>query len=213
MVTAVLLMAGQGSRMNLQKNKVFLSLGDKMIYQYSLDLFLKNGFEVVCVIKEEEKKYLLDYIDKIKIITGGSTRQESVINGISVASGDYVLIHDAARPFINQELIDECLLSIEKEECLLVAKESKDSVYSKQPFSSINRDNIYLAQTPQGAPKELLIDCHKKAQVDGYQATDDISLVLKYSNKEVNIIKGTENNFKITTQLDYVIAKELIKNV
>ena len=71
MITVILMMAGSSSRMNLNENKLFLPLGDKLVFQHSLDLFLDNGFDVICVTKEEYIEYLKQYTDRIKIVIGG----------------------------------------------------------------------------------------------------------------------------------------------
>jgi 2-C-methyl-D-erythritol 4-phosphate cytidylyltransferase len=211
MISVILMMAGSSSRMNLNENKLFLPLGDKLVFEHSLDLFLKNGLDVICVIKPDYIKYLTKYDGKVKIVLGGETRQQSVYNGLVACTNDYVMIHDAARPFVTQNIINECKAAIEEEKCFLVAKSSKDSVYVKTPFESIKRDNIVMAQTPQGGPKSVLLNAHVNANNDGFISTDDISLLLKYINEEIKIIDGDDSNFKITTQLDYILAKELVK--
>lgn len=211
MISVILMMAGSSSRMNLNENKLFLPLGDKLVFEHSLDLFLKNGLDVICVTKPDYIKYLTKYDGKVKIVLGGETRQQSVYNGLVACTNDYVMIHDAARPFVTQNIINECKAAIEEEKCFLVAKSSKDSVYVKTPFESIKRDNIVMAQTPQGGPKSVLLNAHVNANNDGFISTDDISLLLKYTNQEIKIIDGDDSNFKITTQLDYILAKELVK--
>ena len=212
MVSVILMMAGSSSRMNSNENKLFLELGDKKVFQHSLDKFLEFGLEVICVIKEENIKYLVDYLDKVKVVIGGNTRQESVYNGLCACNNDYVLIHDAARPFISKNIIEDCLNAINQDKNFLVAAPSKDSIYLKTPLQTLNRDNVCLAQTPQGGLKTDFLTAHLKAVEEGISATDDISLVLKYIDKEVMLITGEDINFKLTTSLDYILAKELIKN-
>lgn len=212
MVSVILMMAGNSSRMNSNENKLFLELGDKRVFQHSLDKFLEFGLEVICVIKEENIKYLVDYLDKVKVVIGGNTRQESVYNGLCACNNDYVLIHDAARPFISKNIIEDCLNAINQDKNFLVAAPSKDSIYLKTPLQTLNRDNVCLAQTPQGGLKTDFLTAHLKAVEEGISATDDISLVLKYIDKEVMLITGEDINFKLTTSLDYILAKELIKN-
>lgn len=212
MVSVILMMAGNSSRMNSNENKLFLELGDKKVFQHSLDKFLEFGLEVICVIKEENIKYLGDYSDKVKVVIGGNTRQESVYNGLCACNNDYVLIHDAARPFISKNIIEDCLNAINQDKNFLVAAPSKDSIYLKTPLQTLNRDNVCLAQTPQGGLKTDFLTAHLKAVEEGISATDDISLVLKYIDKEVVLITGEDINFKLTTSLDYILAKELIKN-
>lgn len=212
MISVILLMAGNGSRMNSSENKVYLPLKDKLIYQHSLDLFLSKGFEVVCVIRPKDEVHLTKYLPKIKIAYGGKTRQMSVYNGLKKVKGDHVLIHDAARPFITAECIDSCVNTMQKNYFVLVGCETKDSIYEKNPIRSLKRSELINAQTPQGGKTKVLLECHKKAINENLEVTDDISLVIKYSNEVIKIIDGSDHNFKITTQLDYILAKELVKN-
>ena len=211
MVSIILMMAGSSSRMNLNENKLFLPLGDKLVFEHALDLFLTNGLDVICVTKEEYIKYLSKYNDKVKIVLGGSTRQESVYNGLLACDNEYVMIHDAARPFVTQTILDDCMQAIKENKAFLVAKTSKDSVYIKSPMEAIKRDDIIMAQTPQGGLKSAFLNAHINAINNNYISTDDISLLMKYSNEEVKVIDGDEKNFKITTQLDYILAKEMVK--
>ena len=211
MITVILMMAGSSSRMSGNENKLFLELGDKLVFQHSLDLFLEYGFNVICVTKEEYKKYLTNYTDKVKIVLGGETRQESVYNGLKATNDEYVMIHDAARPFVSKRIIEDCLNVINEKSNFLVAAKSKDSIYLKTPLTGVNRDNIILAQTPQGGLTQDLLNVHLQAFDEGFVSTDDISLLLKYLNKDVKVIDGEDKNFKITTQIDYILAKELVK--
>lgn len=212
MITAILMMAGNASRMQMNENKVYLPLGKQKIFEYSLNLFLDMGFEVICVIREEDRNQLDPYKKRVKIAIGGKTRQESVYKGLQEATGEYVLIHDAARPFVSQDLILGCCEAFEENCACLVATPSKDSLYLKTPLGGLNRDNVVLAQTPQGAKTKVMLECHQKAKAEGYVGTDDISLFIRYSKEMVKIIAGNDKNFKITTQLDYIIAKELMKD-
>ena len=114
MISVILLMAGSGTRMKIQDNKVFLPLNEKMIFQYSLDLFLKLNCEVICVIRPEDEEKLSQYYSKVKIVYGGQTRQMSVYNGLKIARYESVLIHDAARPFISEDIIQECIYTLKQ---------------------------------------------------------------------------------------------------
>ncbi len=87
MITAILMMAGNASRMQMNENKVYLPLGKQKIFEYSLNLFLDMGFEVICVIREEDRNQLDPYKKRVKIAIGGKTRQESVYKGLQEATG------------------------------------------------------------------------------------------------------------------------------
>lgn len=212
MISVILMMAGSASRMKINTNKVYLPLGDMLVYEYSLNMFLSYGFEVICVIRKEDRAYLEKYGTMVKIVYGGKTRQESVFNGLQEATGKYTLIHDAARPFITKSIIDSCINALMNNKACLVVAPVKDSVYQRSPLQSLDRDNLVLAQTPQGGITRELINAHLRALNEQIAATDDISLLLNYSNQIVELISGSDNNFKITTQLDYITAKEMINN-
>lgn len=213
MITVILLMAGNSTRMNMNENKIFLPLGEKKVFQYSLDLFLEMGFEVICVVQDRVDDFKF-YQDKgVQFISGGKTRQESVYLGLGVAKGDIVLIHDAARPFISKRVVEECLVALAKGKYIVVGTPSKDTIYNLEPLEVLNRKNLICAQTPQGGKKEQFLQCHVKAIQDGIEFTDDISLVQHYLNPEIEVIQGEDSNFKITTKLDYIVAMEMIKGV
>lgn len=212
MIGVILLMAGSGRRMQIEQNKVYLPLGSQMVFEYSLNLFLKMNFEVICVIKKEDASYLAKYQGKVKLVLGGSTRQESVMNGLKAANSEYVLIHDAARPFITQTMIEGCIKAIQNKNAFMVVCPSKDSIYELKPLKALNRNGLVLAQTPQGGNRIELMECHQKALEEHFDTTDDASLIIRFGNSIVELVEGSDLNFKITTQLDYITAKELVKN-
>lgn len=213
MVTAILMMAGNATRMHSQENKVYLPLGNQMVFEHSLQLFLSFSMQVICVIRKEDRHFLKDYESKVSIVYGGKTRQESVYNGLREVKTPYVLIHDAARPFISHSIIENCILSLRQGKAFLVVQPCKDSIYQTQPLKAIARDTVVLAQTPQGGRAKDVLQAHQQAIQNQDMVTDDISLLLKYTDAEVELIEGADSNFKITTQLDYITAKELLKHV
>ena len=213
LISAILMMAGSASRMHMKESKVYLSLGEKKVFEYPLTLFLSLNLEVICVIRPEDRIHLLEYEGKVKIVYGGKTRQESVFNGLRAAEGEYVLIHDAARPFVSKKIIEECITAFKDNKACLVVAPCKDSLYCKVPFSSVARDQMVLAQTPQGGRTKDFLEVHFKAQEENYNSTDDISLLMRYKEPMIQLVESDDHNFKITTQLDYITAKEFVKYV
>lgn len=213
MISAILMMAGSASRMHMQESKVYLSLGEKKVFEYPLQLFLSLNLEVICVIRPEDRIHLLDYEGKVKIVYGGSTRQKSVFHGLKAAEGEYVLIHDAARPFISKKIVEECMAALNENKACLVVAPCKDSLYCKTPFSAVAREQMVLAQTPQGGRTKDFLEVHLKAQEEKFTTTDDISLLMRYKDTMVQLVESDDHNFKITTQLDYITAKEFVKHV
>lgn len=212
MVSLILVMAGSGQRMKKNINKVLLPLKDKLIYEHSLDKFKKLGFEIICVInpKDDIKK-----LDGITYVDGGRTRSESVYNGLKAATCDYVFIHDAARPFISEDVIKEILNNLKRDEAYLCYLKSVDTLKENTfgKVKTLNRDNIIRAVTPQCAPRWALTLAYEKAFDEGISVTDDISVLEKfYPRMKVNLVLSNEENFKITTEFDYKVALSMVND-
>ena len=113
MISVLLLMAGKGQRMKKNVNKALLDVLDEPIFIYPLKTFLSFNFEVVLVVsKDDYEEIKAMNLKNVKITLGGSTRQESVYNGLKAVTGDYVLIHDAARAFIDKETINKIIFQL-----------------------------------------------------------------------------------------------------
>lgn len=215
MVSVILLMAGKGTRMKEDKNKILLPLNNKMIFQYPLELFLSFNCEVVCVLAKEDKDIILPLLpEKVKFTFGGKTRQESVLNGLKCCSGEYVLIHDAARPFISKDIIHLIISSYKLDEAILVYQNVKDTIKIKNEagLQTLSREQLISASTPQCASLQLFKEAYKKSFEENFIATDDISLIEKYyPNTKIRYILANEENFKITTPLDYKLAQVIME--
>ena len=203
-------MAGKGLRMNAKKNKILLEINGKPLFTYPLELFKKYNFEIICVINKDDEDYLKPYLKNIKYVIGGATRAMSVKNGLDAVTGDYVLIHDSARAFINSNTIDEILNKKDLNKAILTYLDVKDTIKIKDndKYKTLNRNDLIAAVTPQCASLKNFKYAYKMAFNDNYLSTDDISLIEKYlPNIEINYIKANDEDFKITTKLDYELAK------
>ena len=213
MISLILVMAGSGQRMNMNINKVLLPLKGKPIYEYSLDLFKEFGFELICVINPNDK---IEKRSDVTYVNGGKTRGESVYNGLMAASGDYVFIHDAARPLISRNVIKGILDNLNKNEAYLCYLKSIDTLklVKDNNLVTLNRDEIIRAATPQCAPKDILIDSYNKALSDKLSFTDDASLIEHYHKEvKINLVEANQESFKITTEFDYKMAKAIVEDL
>ena len=214
MVSVILLMAGTGSRMGASKNKILLDLNGKMLFQYPLELFKSLGFEIICVINKNDEEELKPYLKDVKYTYGGDTRGESVFNGLKKCSSDYVLIHDSARVLLSKDTVLSIVDNINKYDAILTYNKVKDTIKENNggKLTTLKRDNLIAASTPQCGKKDLLLDVYIKGFNDKLIFTDDISLIeYYYPNVKIGLIEANEENFKVTTPLDYKIIKELIK--
>jgi 2-C-methyl-D-erythritol 4-phosphate cytidylyltransferase len=212
MFSAILLMAGKGERMNMEINKILLPLGNKKVYEYSLDVLLKTVDEIICVISKDNEDIIKSLPNNVKYTFGGKTRQESVINGLKLVTNDYVLIHDSARPFITKELIDDIKKELLNNKNVLACSKCKDTIkeLNNNKLNTLDRNKLIKAYTPQCGNTNILLDSYNKALKENKEFTDDLSIVEYYHPEiETKLIYASDDLFKITTALDYELAKLL----
>jgi 2-C-methyl-D-erythritol 4-phosphate cytidylyltransferase len=219
--SVVLLAAGSGSRMKLGYNKMFIELHSKPIVTLSMSHFY-NDFsckEIIVVVNEQEVNLIHDLLldhqlfdSRCKITIGGRERQFSVNNGLKLVNHDIVLIHDAARPFINQQLIKQLVLEADQYGCVIPGVKVKDTIKVIQNGmvqQTLNRSSLIAVQTPQACKTQLLKEAHQLALTQDYLGTDDASLIEYFNLSTVKVMEGNYDNIKITTQEDIDIAKNI----
>ncbi len=151
-----------------------------------------------------------------KIIDGGETRQDSVYNGLKALSPDVdiVVIHDGARPLVEETLIQDSIEAAQKNGAVIAAIPLKDTVKKSQKNffikETLNREEIWRAQTPQTFKYDMILSAYHQAYKDKFCATDDAAIVERYGHK-VKMIIGSEENIKITTPFDIIIAENFLK--
>ncbi len=224
-VVALIAAAGLGKRMNSKISKSFIPIFGKPILAYTLEKFeqCKLIEEICLIVNQEEKDFcskniILRYnFSKVqKIINGGETRQESVYNGLKALNPDVdiVVIHDGARPLVEETLIQDSIEVAQKNGAVIVAIPLKDTVKKSQKNffikETLNRDEIWRAQTPQTFKYDIILSAHHQAYKDKFCATDDAAIVERYGHK-VKMIIGSEENIKITTPFDIIIAENFLK--
>lgn len=206
-----LLAAGKGSRTQLEYNKVFYKLENgKTVLDTGLSVFLEDEDckEIVIVSSHYEIEYvrsLYRRYEKIQVVEGGSTRQESVSNGLDQVGYPYVFIHDGARPYIKREQIELCKEALQTEDACLLMVPSVDTskiVVDGYVQETLVRSTVYNAQTPQCFKTELIRYCQQKAKEENYIGTDDAQLVEKFGNTRIKMVLGDPSNVKITLPTD-----------
>lgn len=213
--TAIIAAGGSGSRMGLDFNKIFLDVDDKPILAYTLDVFeFSDCIDNIILVCKEADRSLCEAIikrfayTKVKtIVQGGSTRQESIRNGLSAvpSCSDIVLIHDAARPLVTEEMLKLSIEAARKNGAAAVGVSPVDTVKRIQNDTiceTIDRNSLILIQTPQTFQKDLLIEAHETARKNHQLVTDDCAL-LELMGKTVKVVRGSKFNIKLTTPEDY----------
>lgn len=217
-VTAIILAAGSGTRMNSKQNKVYLELQGIPIIKYSIEKFLKNKYidEIILVIKQGEEELCLGLGYEIKTIHGGLSRQESVYNALKEAKGEITIIHDAARPFITEEYINNCIETMGEFSAVTIGVKEKNTIKltnaSGIVVETIDRSKAWQIQTPQCFNKELLLKAHEQYKNSKINITDDCML-MELIGEKVKIIEGEYTNIKITTKEDIFIADNILNNI
>lgn len=211
MYSVIILCAGSGTRTGLGYNKMLFSFEGKTIYEMTLDVFLcdQNCQQIIIVTKEEERKEFVDLIqdERIEFVVGGQERQDSVYQGLSQVKYDYVLIHDGARPYLKKEFIDQLIQCLKKHQACLLMVKCKDTVKVVRDgvvHSTLKREELMQAQTPQAFHTELIKEAYRKGIEDHFSATDDAQMVEVYTQESVFVVEGDYENKKITTKDDLV---------
>lgn len=216
---AVILIAGSSSRSQLSYNKNFYVIRGKPVFRYSLDEFLlvPQCHKIILVYRESEKKMVESYTydipkDKLELVIGGATRQDSVYQGLLAATSDLILIHDGARPMIKKADIVTIYQELKKGYPCCLGYKAQDTIkeMKEEHVITLDRQKLYLVQTPQGVNRKKMIQAIEKATKENYVAYDDLSLLEKYFGMNPNIIAGSPYNLKVTTIED---IKYITKNL
>ena len=215
-VCAIIVAAGSGKRFGSRIPKQFHVLGKKPVLAHVLYRFdsspIINGICLVVKKKAIEmvrKKIVQRYNFKkvCMVIGGGKERQDSVYNGlINIGDNwDVVMVHDGVRPFINDQLISKVAKAAMRCGAAIPGIKVRDTVKAVNDYDKIvetvNRENLWLAQTPQAFRYEILKKSYEKARREKYTGTDDAMLVEKAGYKVI-VIEGLRSNIKITTAED-----------
>ena len=228
---ALIVAAGSGSRMgNADKPKQFLPIYGKPLMIHTIEAFeVHDEIDALVVVTNEA------YIDQVKVwckqydlgkikavVAGGDSRQISVHNGLQAVKAiskdpknDIVLIHDAARPLISQRIITDNIRVCEKYDAVDTVIKASDTIVrsvNEETISDIPaRNELYQGQTPQSFKLSLILDAHEYVKThEVNNVTDDCKLVLSLG-KEVRLVEGSKQNFKITTFDDLMMLKALLK--
>lgn len=215
MVSAIIVAAGMGKRMGAGMNKAYLLLGGKTILENTASVFEKceKIEEIVIVTDDVPKcKELFKGSNKVTaIVKGGATRQESVKNGLKVCKGEFVAIHDGARPLIEIKDIEKAIDEAQKYGAAALGVKCKDTlkIADENGFivKTADRNFTYQIQTPQVFKAAEILVLHEKLKAE---VTDDCA-VLESFGKPIKIVEGSYENIKITTPEDLIIAEKIFE--
>ncbi len=195
MVSAVILAAGKGRRIGFKKQ--FFRVGGKPMLYHSIEVFKRLGIEdIIIVVPKDIPENIKGILKDFKAVEGGKERMDSVYNGVKVAEGEYVLVHDSARANLSIEVAKRVLY--EEGECVIPVIRSSDSVIYKGKY--VNREETFLVQTPQKVKRDLYIKAYEMS--GGKVFPDEGSLISEVLGIRPKFVDGDRWNFKITYRDD-----------
>lgn len=234
---AIVLAAGRGKRMKSETAKQYLLLGGKPMLYYSLKTFQESRLDhIILVTSPEDHEYVRREIvekydfSKVKgIVAGGKERYHSVYNGLQqakkyAAGQSYVFIHDGARPFVTEEILERAFDAVKEHDACVVGMPVKDTIKiaDKSGFAvnTPNRSLVWLIQTPQIFEFSLIVQAYEELIAKeeelfkaGIQVTDDACVVELFTDQRVKLVEGTYENIKITTPEDLKVAEQFLKEI
>lgn len=221
----ILVAAGRGERAGglTDGPKQYRSIADKPILTHTIEAFQNIAhFAQIIVVTHKDDDDLISHVlqqvnsDNIKLVHGGATRQQSALMGLEVLAEhnlDYVLIHDAVRPFISRPPIENSLNVLYSGECAVLPATAVTDTLKKADSEmhiseTVSRDGLFAAQTPQGFCFSEIYNAHLKAKDAGKDDFTDDCAIAEWNNIPVKIIEGDRTNTKITTREDILLAEQ-----
>lgn len=222
-----MLAAGQGKRMQSKVQKQFLELEGHPLLYYSLKVFQESSVidEIILVTSEDcleyceteiKEKYQFSKIHAV--IPGGKERYDSVYEGLKACPNcDFVFIHDGARPFITEEILNHAYTCVLENQACVVGMPAKDTIKIADEDEMIahtpNRNHVWVIQTPQVFSYSLVKRAYDKMYTCGLEnVTDDAMVVEAMEQQKIKLVQGSYENIKITTPEDLKIAKVFCQN-
>jgi 2-C-methyl-D-erythritol 4-phosphate cytidylyltransferase len=217
--TAAIIVAAGSSRRMRGVDKLLAPLGGRPLVAYSIDVLASHPAidQVIVVTSEENSEAIRQIADTTapghtRIVLGGPRRRDSVLNGLDAISDgcDYVLVHDAARPLLNSAMIDAALEGAREVGAALCAVPVSDTIKRADPSgrvsSTVTREGLWLAQTPQAFRTDLLLRAHQTIDIN---VTDDAALI-ELLGEPVKLVMGSSRNIKVTLPEDLALAQALV---
>lgn len=218
----VLPAAGSGKRMGAGQNKLFLELLEKPILIRTLEVFEQDEHctGIWLAVKPEERSFIQELLGKFSIHkvkglpNGGEERQHSVHACLKVMEAvDIVLVHDAARPFITQEIIAELVQVSYKQGAAIAGVRVKDTIKKVRDSiieETVDREHLWSIQTPQAFRFQLLKEAEDAAERDGFLGTDE-GMVVERLGYDIHIVESSYDNIKMTTVEDLVLGEAILR--
>lgn len=216
---AIVLGAGNGTRMKMEKSKLLLDIMGKPVILRSVQAFLDNSDidEVIVTVREQDLDVFSELIndDRVSFVIGGDTRQQSVKNAVdTIDECDMIAIHDGARPFVTDDEIGDTIRAAKEFGAAAIGVPVKDTIKVVDKDGVVvdtpDRSTLFAVQTPQIFSFELYKKALEKSVQDNMDFTDDCQLV-EYVGGKVKMVVGSYENIKITTPDDVALGENILQ--
>lgn len=221
-VGVVIVAGGSGTRIGGGELKQFRWVAGKPMLLHSVQAFMARP-DVGMVVVVLPQRYAGDPppwlfqcdVDRLLVSLGGRTRSESVANGLDDLpdEAEIVLVHDAARPLVGAATIDRVIAAVRRGQCVVAALPVVDTLKEVDDdgriVRTVSRDQLWRAQTPQGFPRQVIVDAHRRATAERVAATDDAAL-LERLGIPVHVVRGSERALKVTEPGDFARVDALL---
>jgi 2-C-methyl-D-erythritol 4-phosphate cytidylyltransferase / 2-C-methyl-D-erythritol 2,4-cyclodiphosphate synthase len=225
-IAVVIVAAGRGERAGDGHGpKQYRRIAGKSVLARSLEPFIDDSrFTHIIVVRHRDDEALcLEALgqqpSRVRVAVGGETRQASVLNGLKALASEapsFVLIHDAARPFVDQELLNRVLSALSKDTAVLPALPVSDTVKRISPddlvLETIDRSDLHGAQTPQAFPFDKILHAHERAAIAPEITFTDDASIAEWVGLPVKVIQGSTDNIKLTWKRDIEMAEQRLSS-
>ena len=223
-IAALIVAAGRGTRMGIGLPKQYRALAGKPVLRRTVEALRADSriAHIICVIHAEDHALYQECMgEDFSLIhypvTGGATRQASVLAGLEALAAfkpAHVLIHDGARPFLSSQLLNRIIDGLQTHQGVLPALQVVDTLQrvdsEQECLTTVPRDGLWRAQTPQAFQFEDILTAHRT--VEGQDLTDDVA-VARAAGMKVTVVDGSENNFKLTTEADFIRGEIMLSKL
>ena len=216
-ISVIITAGGIGKRMGGDLPKQFIPLSGKPVLLRTLECFYNfdTNFELILTLPSDWHAYWKESVQEFNcsiphtLVSGGEERFHSIKNALDYCSGTYILVHDGVRPFVAKETIQACIEALATNDAVIPVLTIKESLRERLGSSShaVDRSKFLLVQTPQCFRSSVLRDAYNLEYHSGI--TDDATLV-ESLGIDIQLIQGNEDNIKITTQIDLIIAEAIL---
>jgi 2-C-methyl-D-erythritol 4-phosphate cytidylyltransferase len=216
--------AGDGVRLGAELPKALVEIAGAPMFIHAARPFLRNAQCVEAVVAapagwEPRFQQAADREwgkERVRVVTGGAVRQESVVCALAalISDAEFVLIHDAARPLVSEAVIARVLEALSESVAaapVIPVMDTLKRTDGRGIFETVERAGLVAVQTPQGILRAAAEEAQRRARAEGFEGTDDVSLIEHFALGAVKAVAGDPSNFKITTTEDLTLARKLME--